>query len=415
MQTPRLFQSSVWLLALLTLAACQPLSTPQVAAPPPPPEAVQSLPTVTPLQPPTSTPLPATPIPPSLAETGFAAAGTVAPGEIIFVRDGQLWAIGVDGGGERQLTTLDVGAVVRDLTLAPSGQHLAFTVDSVMLAVYDLWQGTIVVLDRAGPGGLIGEPVWSPDGKTMAYLKLATDPLTSQPLTTQVWQAGLDPAAAPHQVLDATLPEGRQVLPVAALAEGGLLLAAALPEAGSSVSLLLYAPGSDLAPVALGGLVESPLVWDASVDRTKLLLSDLSAESSGGPSELVVADFSSVGGLSNPVTVAADENFAFREARFAPDSRRVIALRSARSPESEGVSDLVLFVPSAGGAFSGLTLSPDPAYTVLAMSWHGEDGVVAQRYPIAGTVSELWLLPLDGSPGKLIAVGEQPVVAALGS
>jgi hypothetical protein len=50
--------------------------------------------------------------------------------------------------------------------------------------------------------------------------------------------------------------------------------------------------------------------------------------------------------------------------------------------------------------------------TALAASWHGDDGVIVQWLSLSGgDDSTLWRLPLDGSPGAQLTIGEQPVVA----
>jgi hypothetical protein len=76
--------------------------------------------------------------------------------------------------------------------------------------------------------------------------------------------------------------------------------------------------------------------------------------------------------------------------------------------------EAVLLRPTAdGSSYEVIQLSPDPVAEDVAFAWHGEDGVVVQRMraDIAEALAaELWLLPPDGSPGRMLTLGEMPVV-----
>lgn len=377
--------------ALLGLAACQLL-----------PAGPQAAPTATPLPPllPAATQPPPTPEP---TQPPPQATPAVATGEIVFVRAGNLWAIGADGSNERQLTAYAPDTVLRDLTPSPDGRALAFTLDGHVLAVYDFAEGQIGVLDMANDT-LIAAPVWLPGG-SVAYQRVPLDAQTMAPAAGEVWVAASD--ALPRLLIGAgALPEDPQaaLAPAFALGGGRLIVAAAPSEGEAPTRFLMGDPtGSALIPLAAPGL-EAPAVWDVSPDGAKVLLYEQAA-----PNVLYLADLNPDGSVANIAQISPPDERAYRMARFAPDGVRVLALRAPLPESGEGVEAL-LMTPAAGGAYTATVLNQDVGFNHLALRWHGEDGVILQRMSVDSGDSELWLAPLDGSAGLFLTAGEQPVV-----
>jgi len=98
-----------------------------------------------------------------------------------WVGDGSSVAVVSDEGGEdavevhvparpeenRRLEGLDLGCVT-GLAASPAGHHVAVTNHRHELSVVDLQEGTARLVDHSPSGGLDG-PVWSPDGRWLAY------------------------------------------------------------------------------------------------------------------------------------------------------------------------------------------------------------------------------------------------------
>ncbi len=380
--------------ALLGLAACQLLPLGQAAPTPTPPPPLLPTATRPPLVP---TPEPTQPSPQATPAPALAA------GEIVFVRAGNLWAIGADGSNERPLTAYASDTVLRDLVPSSDGHALAFTLDGHTLAIYDFAEGQIAVLDTANDA-LIAAPVWLPEGG-VAYQRVPLDPQTMAPAVGEVWLAASD--APPRPLISAgALPEDPQATfaPAFALSGGRLMVAAAPAEGEAPPRFLIYDPsGGVLIPLAAPGL-EAPAVWDVSPDGAKVLLYEQTA-----PNVLYLADLNPDGSAANIVQISPPDERAYRLAHFAPDGARVLALRAPLPESGEGVEAL-LMTPAAGGAYTITVLHQDVGFNYLMLRWHGEDGVVLQRMSTDGGDSELWLAPPDGSAGMFLTSGEQPVV-----
>jgi dipeptidyl aminopeptidase/acylaminoacyl peptidase len=397
-------------LALLT--GCALFSGQQQAAPPPPAEAVETLPTITPTLEPTSIPgeMPVLPTPsPTLAPLG-----TAGPGEILFVRMGQVWAIGPDGSGERPITEFPSEPGIHDLAVSPDGRYLAFSVNSQQVVVTDLTQGQQAIVDEVTDGG-VGSFVWSPTGDALYYQKLVIDPEAAGP-SGHVWKAAMPPGDVPvlQPVIEADPGTAASLTPIAALGDGRLVVRE-LTETGEGASrvFFIYDPATgERVPLA-----EDYSLWDVSPDHSKALLFDLAEVTPGRqvePLGLFMGELSPSEGLVNVLAVLPTEGTGvYQAARFMPDSLGVIALYSdPTGPEfSLGYQTrVVLLRPDEGGVYRATPLDIAEQTSDLAFCWHGDLGVVVQRWLVETDTSEIWLLPPDGSPGIRLTTGEQPVV-----
>lgn len=330
-------------------------------------------------------------------------AAAVAPGEIVFVREGQLWAVAADGTNERQLTAFAPDTLLRDLVLSPDGSMLAFTANSAALAIFGLADGQIVVRDEP-QGALVARPVWSPESDTLYYQRITLDPVTSAPTLTEVWTVASRPGAPARLLVGPLLQSGEvsaDIAPAFGFVGGRVLLEQLMPE-DELVLPVLYSLDGSVLPLVISQL-HSAGVWDVSPDRARVLLYERDA-----PGALYVAGLDIIEGAVGMAQLSPADGLAYFAARFAPDGQRIMVLRSAAPGTTVG-TEAVLFTPAADGAYTLTSLGPEPDYTTVALSWHSEAGVIAQRLPLAGGDPTLWLLPLDGSPGRPLTTGEQPV------
>ncbi len=378
----------VTLLVLVWLTGCSLFTGGQPPAPPPPPEALAYIP-------PTATPEPT----PTLA--GQPASGAER-GEIVFVRGGQIWAVGADGTGERTLTALPDGSSIRDLTMAPGGQYVAFSINSQQVAVLDFARQRLVTVAQVSSGN-VGMLKWSVQGDALYYHQITLD-AQSLPITSLIWRVAMPPDSAPVPVLQTDLTSSTYTFyPGAALNTDLLILYQVVFESDDMGRWLVFTPSTGAsAPLADGyGL------WDVSPNGDKALLYN-QAEVMGFPAPLYMGAFPQPpGALVNIGRISPEgSEAAFRLARFAPDNMRIVAIQTS----VEQLGQVVLFQIEPSGLYRVTPLDPQPGIQDMAFSWHGEDGVVVQRWMPGEDSPSLWLLPLDGSAGFRLTSGEQPLV-----
>lgn len=380
-------------LAALLVGGCALFSSGPVTPPPPPAEALQSSPLAS----------------PAPTEGGMPAAdGRASQGEILFAREGQLWAIAGDGSGERALTALAAGSVLRDLTISPDGRYLAYSLNATSAAVLDLSSGAMIPVDQVAAGS-ISWFVWSPASDALYYHKLLLD-ANSVPSTSEIWRATVAPGTAPQLVLQANLADAPVSAPAFALVDGSLILHQFSPAEAGMGTWLSYS-------TAIGQ--GTPLfpdygLWDVSPDSSQVLLFS-QADVTPGQQRIPAPLYNAVlmAGASPAQVSPQGEESAYWSARFAPDGRRIAAIRYIKTNDVIH-GEAVLLRPSADASgYEVIQLSPEPGAEDVAFSWHGEDGVVVQRLRAGvaeALAAELWLLPLDGSPGRMLTLGEMPLV-----
>ena len=389
------------LIMIGALAGCSLFTAGQAAAPPPPEEALEYVPpTPTPEPTPTETPIP------------FGVAGV---GEVIFVRGGQVRAVGVDGSNERPLTQLPEGATPRDLALSPTGRYLALSVDSQEALVLDLSEGVTTTIDQITAGRL-SDFLWGLDGTTLYYHRLVFDEATSLPTASQIWQVTLPLQGDAERVFEVLLDDGTAVFPRFALTTESLIVEQLAEEGETPFNrwMILDLAGGELRP-----LVDGYGVFDLSPDRRKILLFN-NADLPDVPGQqalslpLYMADLDPAGTVSNITQVSPEgEGVIYAAARFAPDGLRIVALQRAPSADGTLRSRVVLLQPDPEGIYQVTPLGVDEAMDDLGFAWHGEDGVIVQRMPVEGGDSTLWLVPLSGAPGIEITTGETPLVVGV--
>jgi hypothetical protein len=344
------------------------------------------------------------------APTVDPAAGKAAPGDIIFISGRDIRAIKADGAGEHLVAALSEGAVARDLTVSPDGRYLAYVLNGEQVVVHDLTTGQPTPIDAVTSGSL-GQPVWSPAGDGLFYHKIVND-ANGVPSFSQIWRAALPLSGPPGRVTETNLASDPAMSPVEVLG-GTLIVHRFVPRQAGSDEWLFY----DLIGAATRPLAAGYGIWDVSPDLTRMLLFNLDDAAPGLRSVPLYGALLTAEGAANiaPMT-APEEQVAYWAAQFAPDGLRVLALRYVPNAAGLPHSETIVLTPGLpDGAAPVITvLSPDPTLEDQALAWHGEDGVVVQRFRKgAGGLpdqTEIWLLPLDGSPGRLLAYGIQPIV-----
>jgi hypothetical protein len=391
MQSNRLL--IIGILVVGILASCTLVSAGQSAAPPPPAEAVMSLPTITPTSPPT-------PIPEPTESFDQYGAGPVSTGQAIFVRGGQFWSLSIEEGIETQLTTLPENLVLRDLALSPDGRYLAFTIDTTSVAVYDLLGGVIAIQDRAAPN-LVGLLAWTPQSNRVYYEKIVLDP-ASIPTASQVWEVGAAGGSTPEMVSEVPMSSGVDLAPLAAPWENVLILVETKIEETGTRLLLRNADGSlvplteDLGDVAF--LAVSP-----GLDQYLMI-------NRSAPSAIRMMRINATDGSLDQTQLVESAEGAFLAAQFSPSAAMIAAIQQVSDGELAGTARAIVFDISTGTAGPITPLYSDGGYRDLSLAWAGDQAVIVQRLNVETEESELWLLPLDGSPGQPLGSGEQVVV-----
>jgi hypothetical protein len=352
-------------LAVLLLTGCDLFGGEPITPPPPPAEALQSSPISATLAPSDS----------GISTGAPAVDARTGQGEILFARDGQLWAIAVDGSNERPLTALPGGSVLRDLTLSLDGRYLAFSLNAVSVMVLDLSSSALVPVDQIAAGS-VGQFVWSPAGDALYYHKLVID-ASSIPSASEIWRAAVAPGSIPQLILQANLADGPATAPDFALVDGTLLLHQFNPAEAGMGTWLSYSP-------AVGGegasLFADYGMWDVSPDSSHVLLfsqADVIPGQQRIPTPLYTATL--MAGASIAPVSPQGEQSAYWSARFAPDGSRIVSLRYVNILDAIHGEAVLLRPTAEASGYEVVQLSPDPGAEDVAFSWHGEDGVVVQR------------------------------------
>lgn len=343
---------------------------------------------------------------------------TAKPGDVLFVREGQVWAVDVTTFDETPLTSLPEGSIIRDLTVSPDGLYAAFVADGVRLMLLDVLNGGTTIIDDTSPD-VISRPVWTPDSSLLYYQKTTTNPenipeAEADGLWHVIYEVALNPVSLPAPMTAVPESEGSAVALLAAFGERRLLLNEYPPGSETASRLLVFDSG--LLPLTAEGF-DTISVLNVSPDGMHILFVDQSGWAESGadaPVPLYVGELSLGDELVNVQPIALEPTRAYLAGRFGPEGQRIAALY-ADVPLGEGSSThMVLLTPNGEDPYTQLEVGVPPGSAYSSLRWYGDTGVVAQRAPSGEEPSEVWLIPLDGTEGTLLAVGEQPAVVSSG-
>jgi len=368
------------------LAGCGILGGGEQTAPPLPPTA-EGQNFVAPTETPLATAAPPTPQP------------TANTGDVLFVSKGQVWAVEPDGGNLRQMTSLPDGAAIHDLSVSPKGKYAGYTINGTLAEILELATGRRFTLDLANQARF-DSLAWAPDDSAVYFHKLILD-ANSAPAKSQIWKVALPQAGAPERVLEVDLATGPMSLPIIGLDSGQVMIHEFTP-GGDAGTWRAYDSGTDgSTPVADGfGL------WDAH-QGFQLLFSK--AELTPGQFSVPIGLYQAEGGAT-PARISPldDDLAAYTGARYGLLTDQIAVLRYTQDANGTITAGAALIQLGEGDVYQLTLLATEPGTRDVAVAWADTTHVIVQR--LRGDVSEIWLLPTDGSAGKMIAAGEQPCV-----
>lgn len=380
-------------LLALAISGCSSVLPPylQKAASTPNADEIRTLATPTPIP----TPVPTgTPVPPL-------AGAPVGRGEIVFLRNGRLWAAQPDSSGERPVVTAGSGSIGRGFAAAPSGDYVAFVVDGDTLALLDTASGQVHEVDSA-PDDLIGALTWASDGSYLSYFIVKYKPDDPTVASVQIWQVAMPPGGPNLPIANSVFgitPNG--FMPVAGLDGQRVILTQFSTNDVIYSQALILDPASGFKQLFPPNVAVRYKVWDVTRDRSQVLI--------GEDNALLVAPLgaSQTGSLRQ---ISPWDGAVYSAARFAPDGGRVVALRTVLNAGGEEVTRAVLLAPSARSSYPMIILGAADPGSDTALAWHSESGLVVQRDIPDEDAPSLWFVPLDGQPGRRITSGSDPVV-----
>ncbi len=304
--------------------------------------------------------------PPSLALGAAcgAGAGTAGPKQgaarpLIFAADGNIQALGLDGGGRQALTKVPQGALARDPAWSRDAQRIAYAYSPPLPAargpggllplpvtgVYVMnadGSGQTVAIPHQTPGVRHETPVWGPDGKSF-YVTYSELQMESNVVKDQVVEvAKVAPGVAQRQTLipngafPALSPDGTRLACVVTARDGQSLIVASAD--GKNVRVLVpagqmeglasprFAPDgkqlvfSAVAPIPPAPTV-TPLPRRSGVGDLGRLFAARAAEAHGLPMDVFVISLD--GGAARRLTEIGEDSPA---AVWSPDGTRLAML-----------------------------------------------------------------------------------------
>nr|MBN1228536.1 hypothetical protein [Anaerolineae bacterium] len=280
---------------------------------------------------------------------------------ILYSRAGQVWALDIQQGTERQLTEFAADSVIREMIPSPDGRYLAMVLNGSLLHILDL-ESTLLIESIDATPDLLGSLIWSPGSTAVYYKQVVIDPDTSAPIGTELWRVTGEPAAGAVRLFGLEEANGRDLTPLLALPAGHLVVSASSNDEVPTYFLLAE---GELSPLGFGPF-QGGTIFDFLPDTYRLLVAD------PGHSAIYAVTLVLFEGLSNPVLLTPDEDAIYLSARFGEDLTRVLVRRSRGSAGVE-----VCVVP-ADGSTDLRVLPVEPGYTALAAEWLDSRRVVIQ-------------------------------------
>jgi hypothetical protein len=359
------------------------------------------------------------PVVPTLApELGGGGAGSARPGEVLFVREGQIWAIGQDGTGERPLTPTGLDSFIKDMAVSPSGNFLAFTLNQRELALLNLETGAFSSVDSV-EAGVLGPISWAleREKEELFYQKLVIDLTTSAPSTSSIyWVDAIADPLSPTLVIEHGLETEPQVYPAFPFASSLLVQETFggqgdlgdwyfYPIEGDSAEIVPFAPGYS--------------IWDVSFDGQRVLMFDREQYQAGGVVPIFIAGIDAEAGAVGAIQLSpADEAISYEYAEFGPDGIAILAIgRDVSNPAAPGAEQLLYLLPSAAGPYITIPVAMPEGQKPVAFSWIDLDTAVVAGIPISEAEStdqepptQLWIIDLATGDAIPLTQGDSPIV-----
>jgi Tol biopolymer transport system component len=333
---------------------------------------------------------------------GGGGAGTAAPGDILFVRQGQIWAIAADGSRERALTPAAPDSVINDLALSPNGFYLTFTVNSTQLTVLDLQAGQTMPVDTVDFGS-ITSLTWMPDSSAVYYQKITLDPTTSLPSRSAVMLSAIPTEGGPNTVVESDLASQPALAPRFALTTHVLVQDVSSGGNGPGDWFLLDVQSQALTPIVSGFTLT-----DISPDGLRVLL--LGSPDGAGAAPVYIADFIGTS-LSTPAQITPPgETVIYSAPQFSPDGAIIAALRRDLA-QPDLPAELVVLAPDGAGGFTATPLAGLPDVQIVGFVWQDATRLIVQGVPVSGLDTDLWLVPTaPGTAATRLTTGSSPWV-----
>jgi len=319
--------------------------------------------------------------------------GTADNGEVLFIRGGDLFAMGTGGSNLRRLFDRAGDPSVDAISVSPDGENLAFLLGQQTLVILDLTDGTSFRQTNRFTA-TVAPLLWSPDSEHLYYQRVV-----GANERIQLWETVPNPNSQGALIIDeAITPTFNMQLEYALDNDSIIVLIGETLEDGEEFILNTFT--GDLFPVG-----ENLGTWDViSTPPTGLFFDRSLLLEDSQP--ILIGEFDNVFGSFNVDRLTPDnEGFVYRDVKFAPDDFLAAALRDDTS------SNTLLVSVNPGIVNGGITeLDTDPALRDAAYSWTA-DGIalVVERQSSTGQ-SSLWLVPIDGSAATEITEGRAPVV-----
>jgi hypothetical protein len=344
---------------------------------------------------------------------GGGGGGPAVPGDVLFVRDGQVWAIAQDGSNERALSSTTIDDRIENMALSPSGRYLAFTLNTIEVDILDLQSGIMTTVDSVAAGG-VGPLRWALDGDELFYHRLTTDPATGAPATSSIFWVTPEAGSTPTLVIESGLADGPFVHPGFPVGDG-VLVQELLPQGGLGDWFIYPISGGDnIVSVAPGYHL-----WDVAPDG-RLMLLQRRADQEAGPDASIpiyIAELDPVAGALGTIQLSpTDESAAYDKATFGPDGVAILALRREVGGAETGTTHLGYLLPSAAGPYivTPIMLPDNPI--VFSFTWVDIDTAVVNtaapvdpNAPNDVSAGQLWLVDLTTGTATLLTTGDSPV------
>lgn len=324
--------------------------------------------------------------------------GTAVENDVIYLLDGQLLASALGGPPPRRLYDLpeDAGPI-REFTLSPNGETVAFVVNDQELVLLDLTTGearTIVDRNSTTTSPLL----WDPASSKLYFQRIVANANAGSPPILQLWET--TQTGAPALILAEEFIPNDSLTPVYAL--GNDQIAVRFGNETDGEILILDTFTGNLVPLG-----EDLGIWDVFSDGTLALLFDRQSLGTG-TEPLILGDFSISNGATNTQIVeGTDGGGIYRDAKFAPSQFVIAALEELEA----GDTSLVTLTPQSDGSITATEYDSAPDLIDVSFTWLAtEDAILVERQSADGETFSLWIIDLAGGAEIELTEGRQPAI-----